>query len=195
MPPPLPRRRRPGVRSSPHWAVPVAGSLPRNNGGSASASSFSRPARRSLALRPARSLNRPRRPFCIEVLQSMSLPPRTAPIAPGCYVELDEKALTTQHIWRILLNITPLPAACGVDTASAWLTAGSKLLASCAGRSTKASKGAGARTPPRIPRKPLHTVSAALQALPGRGRAVSARAAAPPPRPRRRPDPSSTYVE
>ena len=75
MPPPIPRRRRPSVRSSPHWAVPVAASLPRNNGGSASASCFSRPARRSLALRPACSLNRPRRPFCIGVLQSMSLPP------------------------------------------------------------------------------------------------------------------------
>ena len=40
-------------------AYPVAGSLPRNVGGSASALSVSRPARRSLALRPARSLNRP----------------------------------------------------------------------------------------------------------------------------------------
>ena len=44
-----------------------------------------------------------------------------------------------------------LPAACAVDTASACLTAGSRLLASCACRSTKASKGAGARTPPRTP--------------------------------------------
>ena len=35
------------------------------------------------ALSPARSLNRPRRPFSIEVLQSVSLPPRTAPIATG----------------------------------------------------------------------------------------------------------------
>ena len=64
-------------------AVPVAGSLPRDSGGSASALTFSRPARRSLALRPARSLSRPRRPFFTEVLQSISLPPRTAPIATG----------------------------------------------------------------------------------------------------------------
>ena len=68
---------------APHGAVPVAGSLPRDLGGSASALTFSRPARRSLALRPARSLSRPRRPFFTGVLQSISLPPRTAPIATG----------------------------------------------------------------------------------------------------------------
>ena len=54
---------------------PATGSLPRYSGGSASALPFSRPAQRSLTLRPARSLNRPRRPFGIGVLQSMSLPP------------------------------------------------------------------------------------------------------------------------
>ena len=43
---------------------PPAGSLPRETGGSASALLVSRPARRSLALRPAWSLSRPRRPFC-----------------------------------------------------------------------------------------------------------------------------------
>ena len=81
---PIPRRRRPALfRCAPHWAVPVAGSLPRDPGGSASALTFSRPARRSLALRPARSLSRPRRPFFTEVLQSISLPRRTAPIATG----------------------------------------------------------------------------------------------------------------
>ena len=79
----------------------------RNNGGADSASCFSRPARRSLALEPACSLNRPRRPFCIEVRQSLSLPPSTAPIATGCYVELGGKALAAQHIGRILLNISP----------------------------------------------------------------------------------------
>ena len=42
---------------------PADGSLPRETGGSASALSVSRPARRSLALRPAWSLSRPRRPF------------------------------------------------------------------------------------------------------------------------------------
>ena len=57
---PVPRRRRPYLfRCTPHWAVPVAGSRPRDIGGSASALTFSRPARRSLALRPARSLSRP----------------------------------------------------------------------------------------------------------------------------------------
>ena len=69
------------------------------------------------------------------------------------------------------------------------------MLASCACRCTKASKGAGARTPPRIPRTPLRTASAALQAFAGRGRAVSARAAAPSARSCRRPDPNSIYVE
>ena len=64
-------------------AVPVAGSRPRDSGGPASVLTVSRPARRSLALRPARSLSRPRRPFSTEVLQSISLPPRTAPIAIG----------------------------------------------------------------------------------------------------------------
>ena len=42
---------------------PVDGGPPRENGGSASALAVSGPARRSLALRPAWSLNRPRRPF------------------------------------------------------------------------------------------------------------------------------------
>ena len=42
---------------------PAGGSLPRIPDGSASALPVSRPARRSLALRPACSLNRPRRPF------------------------------------------------------------------------------------------------------------------------------------
>ena len=43
----------------------------------------SRPARRSLALPPAWSLGRPRRPFVIRVLQPMSLPPSSAPTATG----------------------------------------------------------------------------------------------------------------
>ena len=72
-----------GLSRSRPLAVPVAGSLPRDSGGSASALTVSRPARRSLALRPARSLSHPRRPFFTEVLQSISLPPRTAPIATG----------------------------------------------------------------------------------------------------------------
>ena len=61
---------------------PTGASLPRATGGSASAVNVSRPARRSLALRPAGSLSRPRRPV-VEVLQSKLLPPSTAPIATG----------------------------------------------------------------------------------------------------------------
>ena len=45
---------------------PTSGSLPRLTGGSAPALLVSRPARRSLALRPAWSLGRPRRPVCSE---------------------------------------------------------------------------------------------------------------------------------
>jgi len=62
---------------------PTTASLPRNNDGSASALLVSRPARRSLALRPACSLSRPGRPFFIGVLQFNSLPPCTAPTASG----------------------------------------------------------------------------------------------------------------
>ena len=63
--------------------LPTDASLPRFTGGSASALLVSRPARLSLTLRPACSLNRPRRPFSIEVLQTTSLPPRSAPTATG----------------------------------------------------------------------------------------------------------------
>ncbi len=60
VPPPLPRRNRP-VHAS--FASRSMAPPPRENGGSASALAVSGPARRSLALRPAWSLNRPRRPF------------------------------------------------------------------------------------------------------------------------------------
>ena len=62
---------------------PAGGSLPRQKGGSASALLVSGPAQRSLALQPAWSLSRPRRPRYIGVLQAMSLPPSPAPIATG----------------------------------------------------------------------------------------------------------------
>ena len=84
---------------------PTAASLPRINGGSASALPVSRPARRSLALRPACSLSRPRRPFVIEVLQSSSLPPCTAPTASGwsdsCragFAPAETQRLSTAHV-------------------------------------------------------------------------------------------------
>ena len=64
----------PGARVA---RFPVAGCLPRFNGGSAPASCFSRPARRSLALRPACSLSRPkggpsRRSASVHVVTSMT---------------------------------------------------------------------------------------------------------------------------
>ena len=49
--------------------------LPLDFGGSVSALLFSRPAQRSLSLRPVWSLNRPRRPFDTRVLRPTSLPP------------------------------------------------------------------------------------------------------------------------
>ena len=63
-------------------ASPSANGLPLLTGGSASVLPVSRPARRSLAFRPAWSLNRPRRPFFPRVLQSMSLPPWPAWLLP-----------------------------------------------------------------------------------------------------------------
>ena len=83
---------------------PTAGSLPRVAGGSASASQVSRPARRSLTLRPAWSLSHPRRPLVIGVLQAMSLPPSSAPTATGwsdsCragFAPAEERRLFTAH--------------------------------------------------------------------------------------------------
>ena len=56
-------------------ASPSVFGLPHFSGGSAPALPVSRPARRSLAFRPACSLNRPKRPFDTRVLQTISLPP------------------------------------------------------------------------------------------------------------------------
>ena len=61
----------------------VAGSLPRVIGGSASALPFSRPAQRSLRVVACTLAEPPKAVLLFEVLQSVSLPPRTAPIAPG----------------------------------------------------------------------------------------------------------------
>ena len=55
-------------------AAPSDASLPLIPEESAPALSVSRPARRSLALRPAWSLSRQMQPFCSKVLQPMSLP-------------------------------------------------------------------------------------------------------------------------
>ena len=55
-----PRRIETGARVD---CYPVSRGLPRSLGGSASALSLSRPGQASLALRPARAPNRPRRPL------------------------------------------------------------------------------------------------------------------------------------
>ena len=91
---------------------PVAGSLPRYNGGSASASCFSRPARRLLAFSPAWSLNRLTRPFDARVLQSISLPPRTALAATNrsdscCagFAPARRKRLSTAHVVSHIISL------------------------------------------------------------------------------------------
>ena len=61
---------------------PTHGSLPRSTGESASASSVSRPARRSLALRPAWLLSLPRKPVtskCFKRCRYLHHPPRLLP--------------------------------------------------------------------------------------------------------------------
>ena len=67
----LPRRVQRGARVARFPLRP----LPHFSGGSAPALPVSRPARRSLAFRPACSLNRLMRPFDTRVLQTISLPP------------------------------------------------------------------------------------------------------------------------
>ena len=79
---------------------PLAG-LPRFNGGSASALCVSRPARRLLALWPVWSLSRPRRPFVIGVLQTMLLPPPSAPIATD-WSDSCRAGFAPAEDWRLL---------------------------------------------------------------------------------------------
>jgi len=107
---------------------PTAGSLPRMIGGSASAALVSRPARRSLALRPAWSLSRPWRPFFIGVLQPTSLPPSSAPTATGwsdsCragFAPAEEWRLRTAHDQRQLI----LPVA---EAAVGWFVDPSRVV-------------------------------------------------------------------
>ena len=69
----IPRRTGTGARVG---CFPVPCGLPRISGGSASASSLSRPAQASLTLRPAGLLNRPRRPL------SQGFNPAGCPTAP-----------------------------------------------------------------------------------------------------------------
>ena len=71
--------------------------LPQITDGSAPALSVSRPAQRSLALRPACVLSRLSRPFFIGVFQRNLLPPLTAPTASGWNDQLPGGTLT--H-WR-----------------------------------------------------------------------------------------------
>ena len=71
------RRHYPGGNGPVRLSLlfPAVVGLPLFSAGSASALLFSRPAQRSLSLRPVWSLNRPRRPFDTRVLRPTSLPP------------------------------------------------------------------------------------------------------------------------
>ena len=62
---------------------PASGSLPRLTGGSAPALLVSRPAQRSLALRPAWSLGRPRRPVCSECFRPCRYPHHPLRLLPA----------------------------------------------------------------------------------------------------------------
>ena len=108
MPPPIPRRNRSVLASL--TSRPLA-AFPFLRQGSASALSVSGPARRLLALWPVWSLSRPRRPFVIGVLQTMLLPPSSAPTATGwsdsCragFAPAEDSHLLTAHR-RITLRV------------------------------------------------------------------------------------------
>jgi hypothetical protein len=62
--------------------LPHPCSLPRNSGGSASASSLSRPAQASLALRPVVSFNRPRQPLSRGSGSAVTRPSRSSATRP-----------------------------------------------------------------------------------------------------------------
>lgn len=78
------------------------GGLPRNSDGSASALPVSRPAGRSLAPAACLLADSQKEPF-LEVLQSQSLPPQTAPSASGWsdkFAGWDSHPLETTHLLR-----------------------------------------------------------------------------------------------
>ena len=92
---------------------PAGASLPRYSGGSASAMPVSRPARRSLALRPTWSLSRPGRPVAPEcfsrsryLLQPLRLLPAGATVAGRVSKPAEGKRLSTAHriVWAIDLQ-------------------------------------------------------------------------------------------
>ena len=86
LPPPSSMRAAATTPAEPAGAYvahfPARGSLPRKTGGAASALRVSRPARRSLALRPVWSLGRPRRPVspkCFRLCRYLHRPLRLLP--------------------------------------------------------------------------------------------------------------------
>ena len=100
-------------------SFPVAYSLPRYTGGSASASLLSRPAQASLTLRPADSLSRPRRPLsqgfsppitrtsCLSATRSNRLlsrwnlpPPASRPFGAHCATARHGPTACAKSPWR-----------------------------------------------------------------------------------------------
>ena len=101
VPPPIPRRDQPGALVA-HF--PANGSLPQRTGGSAPAFQVSRPAQRSLALQPAWSLDRPRRPVppkCFERCRYLHHPLRLLPagatVCRAGFAPAEGRCLSTAH--------------------------------------------------------------------------------------------------
>ena len=99
---------------------PADGSLPRETGGSASALSVSRPARRSLALRPAWSLSHPRRPFlskcfrrCRYLHHPLRLLPAGTTVSRAGFAPAGGWCLSTAHSLKLI--VAPQARARGFD--------------------------------------------------------------------------------
>ena len=104
------RRHYPGGTTERDDVAPLReirdGGLPHPLAGSAPTFPFSRPARRSLTLRPACSRSRPRRPF-LSKASAVSLPPLPLRLLPAgatsCRVGIaptEDRRLCTAHKWR-----------------------------------------------------------------------------------------------
>ena len=118
LPPPSSMRAAATTPAEPAGAYvahfPARGSLPRKTGGSASALRVSRPARRSLALRPVWSLGRPRRPvspkcfrLCRYLHRPLRLLPAGATVAGRDSHPLRDGAFPRHTVSRALASLVP----------------------------------------------------------------------------------------
>ena len=104
---------------------PTSGSLPRLTGGSAPASLVSRPAQRSLALRPAWSLSHPRRPVpseCFERYRYLHHPLRLLPagatVCRAGFAPAEGRCLSTAHRKHTESELTTISASWRVHVAA-----------------------------------------------------------------------------